>query len=310
MAPQTTRERTIAFYEIVRSASGEHERVPPLPIAEALGDLSRAPLERRRHDGDRTIVGTVKALDDEDHLLLHRVRDRGEWLSRMNLATGEWQELESAAEEGYLDTSALFFVPYGNVVALMLGSTSAPTHKSLEGWLNHLRLFGDDASLVVRPLLTHAEIERLQRADGASRIEIRVGSSKRGALAEKEGRLARFLTRAYDDYGDVDVTVTIAIPRGGAREQDRRRLLEDLQDIEDVVPGSERAKARLVFSSPGSEDHTRLTELVEHHITAKRKVPAVDEEGNSIRLEAALRVMQTVAAEHDEELRLASEADS
>lgn len=308
MAPQTMRERTIAFFELVKLCSGEHQRMPALDMPKAMASLATASLENRRHDGDKTIVGTVRSLDEEDHLLLHRVRDDGEWLARMNLSTGAWQELEAAAEEGYLDTSALYFLPYGNVVAIMQGSTSAPSHKSFQDWLNHLRLFGD-TPLVVRPLLTHAEVERLRTAEGASRVEIRIGRSKGGALAQKEGRLARFLTRAYDDYGDVDVTVTIAIPRGGGRDRDRQRLLEDLRDIEDVVSDSERAKARLVFSSPGAEDHTRLTELVEHHITAKRRVPALDEEGNSIRLTAALRVMQGVAAEHDEELRLASEAD-
>lgn len=259
-------------------------------------------------DSDKIIVGTVRALEGENHLLLHRVRDQSEWLSRMDLATATWQELEAGAGEGYLDTSALYFLPFGNVVAIMQGSTSAPSHKSLEGWLNHLRIFGN-TSLVVRPLLSHAQIERLRTAEGASRIEIRLGRSKGGALAQKDGRLARFLTGAYDDYGDVDVTVTIAIPRGGGRDQDRQRLLEDLRDIEDVVPDSEPAKARLVFSTPDGEDQTRLTELVEHHITAKRRVPALDEKGNSIRLTAAVQVMQGVAVEHDEELRLASCTD-
>lgn len=305
------RERTIQFYEVVQSQDGEQVRIPPLAMEQALSDLSRADLDRRRFDADRTYIGTVQSTDEDlDHLLLHKVRDRSDWLSQIDLATGKWEELESAASHGYLDTSAMTFLPYGNVVAIMQGSVSAPTHKSLEGWLNHLHLFGD-VPLVVRPLLTAAEVERLRSADGANKVEIRVGYSQRGALAERRGRLAQILTRAYDDYGDVNLTLTIGIPRRGrkGRVDDQRRLLEDVQDLAEVVPVSEKAKAALVFAEVGSEDHTRLIELVEHHITAKRRVPAVDEDGNSIRLTAALKVMVGVAAEHEDQLRLASNAD-
>ncbi|MEJ5913739.1 hypothetical protein [Pseudokineococcus sp. 1T1Z-3] len=311
MAAQTMRERTIQFFEIVQSKEGEQLRIPPLAMSQALSDLSRAKVERRRFDSDRTYIGTIQSTDEDlDHLLLHKVRDQSDWLSQINLTTGEWEELESAAGRGYLDTSAITFLPYGNVVAIMQGSTSAPTHKSLEGWLNHLYLFGD-VPLVVRPLLTAAEVERLRTADGANKVEIRVGYSQRGALAERRGRLAQILTQAYEDYGDVNLTLTIGIPRRGrkGRMEDQRRLLEDVQDLSEVVPVSEKAKADLVFAEVGSEEQTRLTELVEHHITAKRRVPAVDENGNSIRLTAALRVMVGVAAEHEDQLRLASNAD-
>jgi hypothetical protein len=50
-------------------------------------------------------------------------------------------------------------------------------------------------------------------------------------------------------------------------------------------------------------------ELTEHHITAKRRVSAVDDEGNSIRILSAVDAILDVAAEHEGELRAAVGAD-
>lgn len=307
MAKPKMRERTIQFYEVVREQSGEQLRCEQFPFPQALGGIAPAPVADRRWDGPQTLIGTVHTVEEEDHLLLHRVKEGGEWLSVMDLETGDWHELESKAKEGYLDTTAVVFLPYGNVVGIMQGATSAPSHKSLEAWLRALKVFGD-TPLVIRPLVSQAEVERLKQADGASRIEIRLGAHKTEALSQRHGRLAQMLQRATQDYGDLLVTVTISVPRGGARAEDRRRLLDDLRDLEEVMPGAaDVARAKLVFSEAGGEEYARLTEFVEHHITAKRRVSAVDDEGNSIRLTEALRVITDVAAEHEEELRLAAD---
>jgi hypothetical protein len=302
------RERTVSFYEVVVAEDGEQYRSTQIDFPAMLNDLATAPIAARRWDTDQTFVGTVFGVDERDHLLLHRVKDPGEWLSVMDLTTGEWHELESAASQGYLETTAISFLPFGNVVGLMQGSTSSPSHKRLEGWLNNLSIFEDQ--LVVRALVAPADIDRLRTADGATRVEIRIGSNRSAALAGHTGRLASFLRRASEEYGDVRVTMTISIPPGGAREEDRHRLLEDLRDLADVMPDSaDLAKARLLFSDVGGDEYARLAEFVEHHITAKRQVPAVDEEGNSIRLTAALDVIVGVSFEHEQELRLATESE-
>ncbi|GAA2755892.1 hypothetical protein GCM10009872_12520 [Actinopolymorpha rutila] len=272
---------------------------------DALTEISKASVQQRTWQGDQTFVGTVYPLAEEDHLLLHRVKSVSEWLSVMDFGTGDWRELESRAHEGYLETSVFCFVPYGNVVGVMQGSRSAPTHKSLEGWLNHLRVFPEE--IVVRPLLSRAQIEKLRTAQGANKVEIRIGSDRVGMLRNKQGRLSQFLHQAQESYGDISVTMVISIPRGKARDEDREKLLSDLRDLEDVMPrAADVAKARLVYAESQGPEYSQLVEFVEHHITAKRRVPAVDEEGNSVRLQSAVRVILDVTVTHEEELRLAS----
>lgn len=262
------KERTVAFFEIVAAKNGTQERMQQLPWEETLAALAKKrDVTERTFESDSVFVGSIATVHEEDHLLLHRVKGAGEWLSVLNWRTGEWRELESKAAEGYLDTSVICFLPYGNVIGLMQGSASAPTHRSLQTWLNGLKLF-PEMPLAVRPVMSRAEVEKLKRANGASKIEIRIGTSKMSALADKSGRLASFLHRASLDYGDVDVTVIISVPRGRAHDEDRERLLSDLRDLEEVVPvAAERARATLVYAE--SRDRSTVAWLSWSSITSR-----------------------------------------
>ena len=91
------RERTVAFFEVVASESGSHRRIDQLPWSEFLASVTTTPLERRTVELVSTLVGNVVTYEEEDHLLLHRAKDAGEWLSVLNWKTGEWRELEASS---------------------------------------------------------------------------------------------------------------------------------------------------------------------------------------------------------------------
>jgi hypothetical protein len=309
------RERTIGFYEIVTVVGGKAQRAEPMDWDSTLADIARVPVAGRTHEGDARLVGTVATYNMQDHLLLHRVKDGGEWLSVINFDTGDLRELEQSVHEGYLDTSVVCFLPFGNVVGIMQGATSAPSHRGLQNWLNGVELF-PGTELQVRPVVAHAEAERLRTASGASKVEVKVMANKMGALREgheRRGGLARSLRAAAESYGEISVTMIISVPRGRSHALvgDRERLLADLDEISDIVSGAERARARLVYSDPSGPERIQLVELVEHSITAKRRVPATDDQGNSIRIVSAVDAILAAAAEHQDALRLAVDvADS
>ncbi|MER5204848.1 hypothetical protein [Streptomyces sp. NPDC002825] len=310
MATLNHKERTVGFFEVVIVKEGKARRIPELMDWDgALAALAQAPVGARSHEGEHRIVGTTITHNMEDHLLLHRVKDAGEWLSVINFDTGHLRELEQSAHEGYLDTSVVCFLPFGNVVGIMQGGVSAPSHKALETWLNGIEMF-PSSQLQLRPVVAHSEIEKLKTAVGASRVEVKVMGNKMGALREqpRTGGLARLLRVAGDAYGEISVTMVISVPRGKELREHRQHLLADLDEISDVVTGAERARARLVYSDPGGPEQTRLVELVEHSITAKKRVPATDAEGNSIRIVSAVDAILAAAAEHEDALRLAVDA--
>jgi hypothetical protein len=94
------KERTIGFYEIVTVADGQASRTRQMDWDGALADVSRVPIAGRTINGDAQLVGTIATYNMQDHLLLHRVKDGGEWLSVMNWDTGDLRELEQSAHEG------------------------------------------------------------------------------------------------------------------------------------------------------------------------------------------------------------------
>ncbi|MCD2191613.1 hypothetical protein [Actinomycetospora soli] len=305
---RTVRERSIAFYEIVESEQAAEVRTTQLDWEAMLAALSRAEFKDRQFESEHVFIGAVVTYQEQDHLLLHRVKDQTEWLSTVNWESEVVAEVEDWASRGYLETSVISFLPFGNVVAVMKGSTTAPSHKSLETWLNGLELF-PGRSLKVRPVVSHAEIERLRTATGASKAEIRIGTSKAAALENRHGRLSRFLRMANEEYGDVNVTLTLSVPPGNTRAEERQALLNDLQELETVMPSAaERASAVLVYGDSSSGESRRVAEFVEHDITAKRKVPAVNEQGESVKIESAVNVMLEVADDHDHDLRVAVDA--
>lgn len=117
------KERTVGFYEVVRVKDGEAKRIPAqLDWDGVLSDLSQAPVAARTYEGESQMVGTIATYNMQDHLLLHRVKDAGEWLSVVNWDTGDLRELEQSAHEGYVDTSVICFLPFGNIVGIMQGA--------------------------------------------------------------------------------------------------------------------------------------------------------------------------------------------
>ena len=66
-------------------------------------------------------------------------------------------------------------------------------------------------------------------------------------------------------------------------------------------------RATLVYAEQSGPEYSQLAEFVEHHITAKRGVPAIDDWGEAIRISSAVRVILDVAAEHEDELRRAAD---
>jgi hypothetical protein len=301
------RQRTISFYELVDVIDGEQKRVDHRDWNGVLARLALASFSERTFEADAMLLGTVHTVQGEDHLLLHKVKAQEEWLSTIDMKTGEWEELELAATTGYLDSSVVAFLPFGNVIGLMQGSVSAPGHKALERWINGLGLFA--TPVAVRPLVTKAEVDRLRTANGAVLVELRLGAHQVDALTEKRGPLSRGIMAIKQEYGaGVRINVTVSFPRGRGLDEDRARLLDEVRDIADVVPGTaDIARAKLRYADPGGGDYTRLVELVEHHITAKCRVAAVNEQGESVKILSAVQVIMGVYASHEAELRRAAD---
>lgn len=299
----TQRERTVAFYQVVALRDGVtapfERECPWSDVLKILGDV---PFEQRVVTADRDLIGGAQRYLEKDHLLLHKVKSDQDWLSHADFRTGKIQTLESKAGEGYLDTSVVCFAGYGNIIAIMEGSTSAPSHRTLELWLNKMGLL--DEQIAIQPVLSPAEFDKLSQAEAIQRVEIK--TSTRIDLRGKTGGLASALRTLRRDYGDASVTITVSAGRGkkvGGPDDTRRRLYADLEEIGENLRPADRARVGLLFRDGDNYSKARVTELVEHHVTAKRRVTAVDEEGNAIRILGAISAILSALDEYEVELR-------
>lgn len=308
MAKVPARERTVAFYEVVEQVDGEERRFHPAEWQEVLRSLADWPLEQRRTQVSRDLIGEAY-LAGEHSLLMHRVKGDEEWLARADFATGSIEQLEAMATQGYLESSVAHFANFGNIVGLMQGSTSAPTHKALEEWLNQIRPLGS-IDLVLRPVMSKAEIARLQTAGGVQRIDLKVGQLNPD---QSHGRLASSIMQLTDLYEDAEVTLSISIPRGrefvGRDKSQYRELFEDIEGLGPAITAADRARVNLVYMDGDESGRKRIAELVEHHITAKKMVPVTNAEGEVVRIYGAVTVIRDAIEEHADELATAVVGD-
>lgn len=299
------RERTIAFYEIVRSENGSTQKCKEqLDFPAMLKRLGKENLANRTVRADRDLIGGTVQSDGSDHLVLHKVKSDSDWLSRADFNTGEIKELENKAGEGYLDSSVICFASFGNVLAIMEGSTSAPTHKALESWLNKMGPFG--GNLLIRPVMSPGEYEKFVKGDAVQRIEIKTSTGLN--TTGKNGVLASTFRKLRHAYGDASVTLTISAPRRAPKKgqtDPRERLYADLMELEEDLTKADRARIGLLYAEGDKFGRARVTELVEHHVTAKRRVAAVDAEGNSIKILGAIQVMLYELDQFEAELKAA-----
>ncbi|GIH26094.1 hypothetical protein Aph01nite_44040 [Acrocarpospora phusangensis] len=304
MTAKKDRERTVAFYEIVTE---KHERMGQVDWPKLLAGLSTAPIKDRMVQGKlRTLVGQVVTYQETDHLLLGKVKDADEWIEQVNFEDGSIEQFDNAENRGLLETTVVCFLPYGNVVGMIRGSTSAPGASALEEWINGLGFLEGDVD--VRAIVSRGAMERIKKADGARSMEFRVGTSKAAAVADAGNRLGRTIHTLRQEYGDAMITIIVDIPKDKAFRRARHELLEDVMQLAEITDVAERAKANLTYFDETDDAKAESVNLMQERITAKRRVPSRDEEGQLIRNSSAVAAIMGVAAGSERELRLAVDA--
>lgn len=300
----TYRERTVAFYEVKFTKNGEEHRFGnQLDFPAMINGLAEQEMEDRTFAGENDLIGDPLSVNGEPHFALHKVKDAGDWVGRADFKNGKVEQLITGEGEGYIDTSVVSFASFGNVFGMMQGSVGAPSHKAVELWLRKLGGFGDD--LIVRPVMAPSEIEKLNKGVALQRVELKVSPGTN--LGESPSALASAINLLNRGYPDLTVTLSVSSSlRGKARPKlldSREQLLSDVSALGDSVSRADRAKVGLLFADGDGFGSAQLTELVEHHITAKRKVVAVDKDGNAIRLSGAVTAIALELESQEEALK-------
>ncbi|THG33266.1 hypothetical protein [Naasia lichenicola] len=126
-------------------------------------------------------------------------------------------------EKGQLvETSIVAFLSYGNVIGFIQGSTSAPTPRAFEEWLNGLRLLGNGLVIETEVMVSHEVQQLLKESSEVSQIEVKMHTNRADALKKRGSKPSDVLKSVKSEFGPMTVTVTVTVKASERRI--RRRV--------------------------------------------------------------------------------------
>lgn len=310
MARGGPKSRTVSFFRLIKQnddADSTLVRLPEVRWQNFLSKVSAMKLQdRTRTVDDRKLIGRARLVDGEYALVLMEPRDESSWLTLLNAAAtnpdAETEEFNSGDGKELVETTMVVFLNFGNLIGIVKGSTASPSHTAIAEWLTAMKVVTKGA-IKAQPALSSKTKEKMNAADGAASTTVRLSTSKAQAL-EKAGsaQLGGYLRQLESKYGELMVTVTYRVPRGKARDDARRELLEETERLTTVL-GTETLKSDLVYIEGEKSRRQEEVDFVEQRISAVTYIATRDEAGNVIRDDSAIRSILSVASNLDRELR-------
>ncbi|MGW6025574.1 hypothetical protein [Streptomyces sp. NPDC055099] len=298
--------RTVSFFRVVKELDGTKDivRLPDADWQDFLGKLaSRSVIDRTYQGPTRRLIGEVLTVDETYALKLMEPRDENSWLEILRQEeAAEPVNPDSIGE--LVETTVIVFLDRKNIVGIIRGSTSSPTHTALGEWLENLQLDGqklfDEPKGLIRAeaALTKGQRKKLRASDGVSETKVRISTSQAEALEHVGSEImADTLKRLRRTYGDIFVTVTLRVPRGKAYDQARRTLKDEALKLQNLTSSAESVSATLVTYDEGSRSHQEEVDFISQRITAKKSVPLTGDDGEPIRNSSAVRAIIAAAEE-------------
>lgn len=117
-------------------------RLPDVDWQAFLATIADLKINDRTHEGPtRRLIGEVLTVDGTYALKIMEPRDENSWLEILRQeASAEPVNAESIGE--LVETTIVAFLDEGNIVGIIRGSTSSPTHTALAEWLDNIRVNG------------------------------------------------------------------------------------------------------------------------------------------------------------------------
>jgi hypothetical protein len=250
------------------------------------------------------------------HLAVHRLKTEGDYLSRVSTAT-DWSvsEVMAVDESGaFADTSCVSFLPWGNIFGIVGANASAPRAGKIAQWMTQEQFFGSGHTLVARPLIVPADSAWRDRADGASKVSVKIPIEALDDLAAHLGGADHTFASAAPN---ADVTLTISYGRRNPGLSEGAGLLGITKWLADRLKGNfSGVAAASVFREVKSEDPKKkakrklereVVDLIEHEIC---HVFDLASQQGQVRIDATLQSIDAGAQVHQRELRKAWEASA
>jgi hypothetical protein len=278
----------------------------------ALEEMQLAPASERTFtttDGD-TFVGEPVAYSNNLHLIVGSISAGN--IQTVDLDHGHIEEMRLEGNRGFIDTTTVCFLDYGNIVGVMPGNNSAPRSSAIQHWMNACGLAPEDVALW--PVIAKGVWEKLENAEAVHNIEFSFRPNS-AFMPPESVSIFGFSSGAADRYSDHRITLKIEVPkRGGggptARARGQRRLQNDAMSIITELgylvgpTGIDRARALVTSATDDGHMMEEPLDFLKHHVTAKKRVQMRNDETRP-RHEVAVYAILEAAREYEADLRAA-----
>jgi hypothetical protein len=281
----------------------------------ALSVMQRQPPSLRTYEspaGD-TFIGEVVSYSGVLHLVVGRIG--AGFMQTVDLDHGHIEDLRLEGNRGFVDTSTICFLDYGNIIGIMRGNMSAPQATAIANWINGCSLVMEE--LALWPVVSKSVWDKLQSAHAVHNFEFAFRPNP--AYMPQDGTSIFGFTREMGRrYSDHRVTFKVEVTkRGGgsaiSRARGQRQLQDDAERLMSEIGymvgpnGLERARALVTTTTNDGSLAEESLDFLKHHITAKKRVEIRDEDSRP-RSVAAVQAILGAAREHADELRAAVSA--
>jgi hypothetical protein len=279
-----SKERTVYFFEPV--ILDQNDDVQPIEagfwswVHEYLTDL---PEEDRRAEifGRRHIGAAREAVSPAlEYIYLGRLRPGADWPD-VSDETGDIASLASTGFAGSLIEPAYLLGVSGTNYVAVLRSSAGPSTTSIARWLNLICGFTEQGSrLELRPYVRRDQLERLGRAQQASKIHLKVDP---GVMMDVQpnDQLGQAL-KVAQSAGAGGVSVDLVVSFGNARPSDGagEDLIAGIREL--LMSGNavpfKKASATVIVEDEAGEFTRDKIDFMLDRVTIRQQVGANEDE--------------------------------
>lgn len=266
---QSTTTKTASFYHFFLMRDGARDASVAIDWAALLQWVEKKELEDRIFDG---VIYDCAHEKLPFMLAMHEPLDSA-YLSVINRKDGNirdaMDEAEDSGNEFAHSTAVAFMRNSTNCAAISKGKSESPTHKAIERLLTEALDQGDGTSWHSEPVVEHAEVEALLKANGATRF---AGTILTNAdllnQSTSTGIYSHISGMADVAGGDLEVTIGIKLQPGSNNQTSRSKMRNMVESIaERFVPGR-RASATI----DDADGIRRAISLTTHNVSEQFEI--------------------------------------
>jgi hypothetical protein len=202
---------------------------------------------------------------------------------------------DTGASDRFANSTAVCFLPAGNVFAVALGNTMSPRASQLAHFLDKfLPPEAEGAFWKTEPVVDDDEIRKLREAKGLVEFSSKFNTARNLFNVDDQGTgVVSFAERiAQRIGGDIEITVEVKLKPAARNRSAKQKMLDLLMsDLPTLAAKGSNAKAKALMSEGIEEELS----LVEHNLAADFEIDRLSSESHQF--SELLQALGDVSAE-------------